>query len=127
MVPMAIENILMVDERPDREFAAYILQKEGYSVDVVGGLEQARARLAQGRPDVLIVDCQPACAESVQLVENLKSDPLTAEIPIVAFTACPHLADPCPTCQSGFDRAIPAQMVDQLPATLDELLRGPVA
>ncbi len=127
MVPFATENILMLDERPDREFAAYILQKEGYSVALVGGLDQVRGRLSQGKPDVLIVDCQLACAESIKLVESLKLDPLTAEIPVVAFTACPHLTDPCPKCESGFDRAVPAGMVDQLPATLDELLRGPVA
>ena len=124
---MAREAILIADDHPDRGAARYVLEREGYAVDVVEGVEQARALLAARVPDVLILDCQSSCADCRRMVGTLKADPRTAGMPVVAFTACARLENPCQACETAFDRTVPKGLTDQLTATLDELLHGPVA
>ncbi|NCP39693.1 MAG: sigma-54-dependent Fis family transcriptional regulator [Rhodoferax sp.] len=67
-------RILVVDDEPDlRTLYELTLLREGYSVDTAENLQQAHARLAQGRYDVLITDMRLPDGLGMSLINDVKS------------------------------------------------------
>ncbi|MFQ5614707.1 MAG: PleD family two-component system response regulator, partial [Anaerolineae bacterium] len=67
-----------------------LLEKEGHQVefanDGVDGVSQARLQL----PDLILMDLRmPAPGDGFEAIKILRSDPITAEIPIFAISAWP--------------------------------------
>jgi len=63
-----------------------VLQEEGFSVgSTVGADTLAEAR--QRKPDVILLDYQMPGMDGVEIARQLRADPQTERIPIVAMTA----------------------------------------
>src|SRR6476660_8688133 len=85
---MAQKKILVVeDERAIREMLAFNLGRAGYEVRPAGDGREARAAIADGQPDLVLMDWMLPDISGLELTRQLKRDPHTREIPVIMLTA----------------------------------------
>jgi len=83
-----VRQILVVeDEQPIREMVAYALRRAGYEVAEAATSQDARVRLADQRPDLMLVDWMLPDMSGLELTRQLKRDPQTRDVPIIMLTA----------------------------------------
>lgn len=81
-------RILVVDDNDAGQLlACAVLQLEGFQVDSAGSSEQVLEQLNAYTPDLILMDVQLPGQDGLALTRQLKADPATAAIPIVALTA----------------------------------------
>jgi len=83
-----MEKILVVEDEPDiREILEYNLAREGFRVltacDGVEGVDTARRE----SPALILLDLMLPGIDGVEACRLLKSDPITADIPVIMVTA----------------------------------------
>lgn len=79
--------VLIVDDVPDNLAVLHdALDESGYTVLVATNGEQALARAAQARPDVVLLDAVMPGLDGFEVARRLKADPATAHIPIIFMT-----------------------------------------
>ena len=79
--------LVVEDNLANQLLACIVLEREGYRVDVACTSKEALARLGACTPDLILMDVQLPGQGGLELASQLKSDPATAAIPIVAHTA----------------------------------------
>jgi two-component system, cell cycle response regulator DivK len=85
---MTAPQVLVVDDNPiNLELASLVLQGAGMQVTTADGAEAALQVLAQARPDVVLLDIQMPRVDGLALLRQLRADPATAGLVVVAFTA----------------------------------------
>ena len=85
---MTQKKILVVeDERPIRDMLAFNLGRAGYEVRPAGDGHEARAAIADGHPDLVLMDWMLPDISGLELTRQLKRDPQTREIPVIMLTA----------------------------------------
>ena len=67
--------------------ARSVLEKNGFVVDTAGSSPEVLERINARRPDLILMDIQLPGQDGLALTRQLKADPATAAIPIVALTA----------------------------------------
>lgn len=88
------------------------------------GLELCRAR----RPRVVIMDINLPGIDGIEATRRLRSWPETATVPVIALSAAVLVNDTRRAEQAGFHRYLTKPIrVDELLATMTELLAGPPA
>lgn len=81
-------TVLVVDDEPDVLLLCRVnLEFEGYRVIEAGDGEAALARLAEEVPDVVLLDVMMPKLDGWAVLERIKADPRTAEVPVVMLTA----------------------------------------
>ncbi len=80
-------TILAVDDTPEHlELLARILEGDGYEpVLAASGLE-ALARIAQEKPDLILLDVLMPGVGGMEVCRRLKADPATREVPVIFLT-----------------------------------------
>lgn len=79
-----MKNALVVeDSLTDRDVITRSLQQGGFSVTCVSSVEEARVRLGQQRPDLIVLDVVLPGQSGFELCRQLKSNAETKAIPIV--------------------------------------------
>jgi two-component system phosphate regulon response regulator PhoB len=85
---MTQKKILVVeDERAIREMLAFNLSRAGYQVLPAADGREARAAIADGFPDLVLMDWMLPDVSGLELTRQLKRDPQTKEIPVIMLTA----------------------------------------
>jgi CheY-like chemotaxis protein len=85
---MGAKRALIVDDsKSARLFLARILEKYEIDVDNAENAEAAIEYLASHRPDVIFMDHLMPGMDGFQAVQAIKSNPLTATIPIMMYTS----------------------------------------
>jgi CheY-like chemotaxis protein len=80
--------ILVVDDNEGGLLlATAVLQREGFRVDSATSSDEVLERLSVRAPDLILMDVQLPGQDGLSLTRQLKADPATAAIPIVALTA----------------------------------------
>ena len=80
--------ILVVDDNDaGLLLAVSVLELDGFRVDSAGSADEVLERLNERHPDLILMDVQLPGQDGLSLTRQLKADPVTAAIPIVAFTA----------------------------------------
>ena len=80
-------TILLVDDRESNRYAVRrILQKAGYNVLEADTGEEA-LRLAEGRPDIVILDINLPDVSGLEVCRQLKAAPATAAVPVLHLSA----------------------------------------
>lgn len=81
-------RILMIDDDADiREVVSVILGEEGHEVELAQEGGEALQRLREGsRPSVILLDLMMPGVDGEAFMNALKSDPLTADIPVVIMS-----------------------------------------
>lgn len=79
--------LLVEDNEANQMLARAVLELEGYEVRVAGSGPEVIEALRECRPDLILMDVQLPGEDGLSLTRDLKSDPATAPIPVVALTA----------------------------------------
>ena len=67
--------------------ATVLLETEGFEVAGAESAEEARTILASRTPDLILMDVQLPGMDGLEFTKEIKADPATAGIPVVALTA----------------------------------------
>ena len=82
------ERVLIVDDNPTNlKLVAYLVKANGYDVDTAGDAEAAMAAIRANRPRVILMDLQLPGVDGLELTRQLKADPDTRDIAVIAVTA----------------------------------------
>jgi CheY-like chemotaxis protein len=115
-------TILIVDdEKPVRQFLVSAFEQEGHRVLEAWHGRHALHIIANSgtRPDLVISDVMMPLVGGVELCRTLKSDPATADIPVVLMSAAPHRT----SLSAGADAVIGKPFdLDSLDALVQRLL-----
>lgn len=85
---MTQKKILVVeDEQAIRDMLAFNLGRAGYDVRPVSDGREARAAIADGYPDLIVMDWMLPDVSGLELTRQLKRDLQTKEIPVIMLTA----------------------------------------
>ena len=85
---MAIKKILVVDDsKTELMYLTDILVKNGFSVKTAENAEDAFRRLAEEKPELILMDVVMPGQNGFQLTRAITRDPLYADIPIMMCTS----------------------------------------
>jgi len=85
---MAIQKILVVDDsKTELMFMTDLLQKNGFSVKTAENAEDTFRRLAEEKPDLILMDVVMPGQNGFQLTRAITRDPLYADVPIIMCTS----------------------------------------
>lgn len=85
---MAIRNVLIVDDsKTELMFMTDLLQKKGFTVRTAENAEDAFRRLAEEKPDLILMDVVMPGQNGFQLTRAITRDPLYADVPIIMCTS----------------------------------------
>lgn len=85
---MANKLILVVeDEGSIREMLKFALERVDFRVTLAANAADARMRIADERPDLVLMDWMMPGVSGIELSRELKSNPTTRDIPVIMVTA----------------------------------------
>ncbi|HET6911295.1 MAG TPA: response regulator [Mycobacteriales bacterium] len=99
-----MSTVLVVDD--DIDIARFIevnLRLEGFDVMVAHDGEEAQRVIADQLPDLALLDVMMPRVDGVELCRRLRSDPLTASLPVIMLTAKSLSADKVVGLTAGAD------------------------
>ena len=98
------QKILVVeDNNRNRRLLKILLESRGYEViEAVTG-EEAMRYLRDSKPDLILMDIQLPNVDGLELTRNIKNNPKTADVPIVAVTAYAMKGDRERILEAGCD------------------------
>jgi two-component system cell cycle response regulator DivK len=115
--------LIIEDNERNRKLARDILNHAGFDTLEAGTAEDGLALAAERSPGIVLMDVQLPGIDGVQALQRLRSDPATADIPVIAVTAFAMKADRERFLAAGFDhyvakpldiREFPRQVADTL-------------
>jgi len=81
-------QILVVeDEAPIREMITFVLEQNGFNAIEAEDFEQAKAKIVEPYPDLILLDWMLPGGTGVKLAKSLKQNEYTRTIPIIMLTA----------------------------------------
>lgn len=87
-------RILVVEDNPANQLLAEtVLELEGFTIDVAGTPVEAVRHLSANVPDLILMDVSLPGQDGLSLTRDLKADPATRGIPVVAMTAHAMVGD----------------------------------
>ncbi len=82
------KTILVVeDEAPIREMLRFALSRAEFRIVEAASAQEARLRMADQRPDLILMDWMMPGVSGVDLTRELKQQPTTRDIPVIMVTA----------------------------------------
>ncbi len=120
-------RVLIVDDSEMFiEMAKFVLSAAAYEVESSPSASEALLQIPVFLPDLILMDVQMPIMDGIELTRQLKADPATKHIVIVAFTAYALKGDALKLQTAGFDGYI-AKPVDvmTLAAEVRFWLEGP--
>lgn len=118
-------HILIVDDYPDAlDIWAFYLRSLGYRVSTavngIDALTQARLLL----PDLIVLDLELPQLSGVDVAKQLRADPETRGIPLIAATGYSHTTQLDLAREAGFDQIVlkpcdPDALVEEIERLLD--------
>jgi two-component system, OmpR family, phosphate regulon response regulator PhoB len=128
--------LVVEDEAPLVAMLRYNLEKEGFEVDEASNGEEALAKIAELKPDVVLLDWMLPLVSGIEVCRQLRRAPATRGLPVIMLTARGEEADRVRGLDSGADDYVvkpfsPTELVARLravmrraqPATTAETLR----
>jgi two-component system phosphate regulon response regulator PhoB len=101
---MSARRILVVeDEKAIRDMIAFGLRRAGYEVREAEDCREARARIVDVRPDLMLVDWMLPDMSGLELTRSLKRAKDTEEIPVIMLTARAEEQDKVNGLEGGAD------------------------
>ncbi len=79
--------LIVEDEAPVRQMIAFNLSRAGFSVDEAEDVASARNRIADNRPDLVLVDWMLPDSTGLELTRALKRDDAYKDLAVIMLTA----------------------------------------
>jgi two-component system phosphate regulon response regulator PhoB len=79
--------LIVEDEAPIREMLRFALSRAEFRIVEAANAQDARLRIADERPDLILMDWMMPGTSGVELTRELKSQPTTKDIPVIMVTA----------------------------------------
>jgi two-component system cell cycle response regulator DivK len=95
--------LIVDDNDKNRRLAQYVLRLDGFRTLEAATGEEGVSLAVEHDPDVILMDIRLPDADGTELAKQLKDDPRTAAIPIVAVTAFAMKGDREWFLAAGFD------------------------
>ncbi len=103
-IAMSEATILVLeDEVAIRQMIVFGLSRAGYRVTEAGTVQEARASIAEQRPDLILVDWMLPGASGLEFVRSLKKRSDTSDLPVIMLTARTGEEDKVNGLESGAD------------------------
>lgn len=121
---MSAKTILIVeDEDPIREMIGFALNSAGYEVQEAADAYQAQEVMANGLPDLILLDWMLPGMSGIEYARRVKKEQLTQEIPIIILTARAEEEDKITGLDNGADDYItkpfsPRELIARIKAVL---------
>ena len=128
---MPSSTILIVEDEPDiAEVLTYNLEREGMIVHVVERGDDAVGALEAHHPDLVVLDLMLPGMDGLEVARRIRSEPATAEMPLVMLTAKAEEVDRIVGLELGADDYItkpfsPREAVLRIKAVLRRSSEGP--
>jgi len=85
---MPVQKILLVDDsKTELHYMTDLLLKRGYSVRTAENGEEALKRLAEDKPDLILMDVVMPGQNGFQLTRTITRDPRYADLPVIMCTS----------------------------------------
>lgn len=116
--------LLVEDEPAQRAVLTYNLEAEGFEVQTADNGEDALALIAEGAPDLILLDWMMPHVSGIEVCRRLKARPETRAIPIIMLSARSEDVDKVRGLETGADDyVIKPYSVSELMARLRAQLR----
>ena len=123
------EMILIVDDEPHMlRLLGMALEHVGYRIAVAQDAKQALAKVQSENPDLIILDVMLPGVSGVELCQQLRQEPGTADIPIIMLSAKVEVADRIAGLKAGADEYVikpvdPAELAARVESLLTRVRR----
>jgi two-component system cell cycle response regulator DivK len=125
--------ILAVEDEPrNAALLEAILSRAGYRLHIADNVGRARAWLADGSPDLVLLDRHLPDGDGLDLIPEIKSSPRLADVPILLVSASVLPQDVEAAMAAGCDGFLPKPvrvkpLVDEVRRLLDDEDDGKLA
>ena len=99
--------LIVEDDRISQKMVRDALRAAGYETDEVHSGELALQKVAESKPDLIVMDVRLPGIDGLETTRRLKANPGTAAIPIVAVTAHAMPEDESLIREAGCDAYMP--------------------
>jgi DNA-binding response OmpR family regulator len=84
-----VSQLVMVieDEKEIRDLVRYNLEREGYRVSAEADGEKGLEQLFAARPDLLVLDLMLPGRNGLEILREVRAEPLTRDLPVILLTA----------------------------------------
>ncbi len=124
MKTLAAPRVLIVeDEAPLVTMLRYNLEREGFAVDEAADGEEALLRIAERRPDAVLLDWMLPLVSGLEVCRQIRRLPATRSLPVIMLTAKGEESDRIRGLDSGADDYVvkpfsPSELVARLRAVI---------
>ncbi|MCK6425096.1 MAG: response regulator [Burkholderiaceae bacterium] len=85
---MPIQNILLVDDsKTELHFLSDVLSRQGFRVRTAENGNEALRRIAEEKPDLILMDVVMPGLNGFQLTRTITRDPQYADVPVIMCTS----------------------------------------
>lgn len=85
---MSIRKVLVVDDsKTELLFLSNLLEQQGFAVKTAENAEDAMRRLAEEKPDLILMDVVMPGQNGFQLTRAITRDPLYENVPVIMCTS----------------------------------------
>jgi two-component system phosphate regulon response regulator PhoB len=115
--------LIVEDEAPLVTMLRYNLEREGFAVDAAGDGEEALLRIAERRPDAVLLDWMLPLVSGLEVCRQIRRAPATRSLPVIMLTARGAEGDRIRGLDSGADDYVvkpfsPSELVARLRAVI---------
>jgi len=89
-----IEVLIVDDGEYIREVISYVLNDNGFITESASNGEEALKKVAQNKPDIIILDIMMPQMNGLQVCKRLRENPATQDIPIIFLSAQERIEQP---------------------------------
>ena len=117
--------LIIEDNEKNMKLVRDILQVKGYETMEAGTAEDGLVMAAARKPDLVLMDIQLPGMNGIEALGELRANPATADIPVIAVTASVMQQDRKHITEAGFDGYLgkPLDLKEFLVAVKDMLER----
>ncbi|MGA8383243.1 MAG: response regulator, partial [Stellaceae bacterium] len=95
--------LIVEDEAPLVTLLRYNLEKEGFEVGEASDGEEALTRIAERKPDIVLLDWMLPLVSGIEVCRQIRRSPQTRTLPVIMLTARGEEADRVRGLDSGAD------------------------
>jgi two-component system phosphate regulon response regulator PhoB len=115
--------LIVEDEAPLVTLLRYNLEREGFAVSEAADGEEALLRIAEAKPDAILLDWMLPLVSGIEVCRQLRRSPTTRSVPIIMLTARGEEGDRIRGLDSGADDYVvkpfsPSELVARLRAVI---------